>query len=103
MPSFTPTTYDGPTRMAGRELNHRSIGTDMWRHFRQLAVGFNVLITAGVANASPGATSVDTQQIEDADSSAGGEGGKAWFRGGLTYTVTAAEDTILTAAGYTVT
>ena len=102
MPSFTPTTYDGPSRMAGPELNHRSIGTDMWRHFRQLPIGFHVLITAGVATASPGRTDVTTSDIEDADLGSG-EGGQAWFRGGLTYTVTDAEDTILTTAGYTIT
>ena len=102
MPTFTPTTYDGPSRMAGRELNHRQVGHDMWRFFRQLPIGYHVLIESGVATASPGRTNVSTEDIDDADSGSG-EGGKAWFRGGLTYIVTAAEDTILTTAGYTVT
>lgn len=88
--------------MAGPEREHRSQGASLWRYYRQLPVGYHVLITSGAATASPGVASVTTQDIEDADSGSG-EGGKAWFRGGLTYTVTAAEDTILTAAGYTVT
>ena len=101
MPTFQPTTYDGPSRMAGVEREHRDIGQDLWRYFRQLPVGFHVLITSGSANASPGARDVTTEELENADSSDGGEGGKAWFRGGLSYTITSAEETILQAAGYT--
>lgn len=61
-----------------------------------------MFITGGVATASPGVTSPAIDTIAAADSGSG-EGGKAWFRGGLTYQVTAAEKTILEAAGYTVT
>ena len=39
----------------------------------------------------------------NAADSGSGEAGKAIFHGGQTYTVTAGEDTILSAAGYTVT
>ena len=102
MPTFTPDTYDGPSRMAGPERDHPQQGSDMWRFYRQLPIGYHVLIESGAATASPGRTDVTTEDIDDADSGSG-EGGKAWFRGGLTYTVTSAEDTILTAAGYTVT
>jgi len=60
----------------------------------------SVLITAGVATASPGRVSPSTADIAGADAGSG-EDGKAWFRGGITYTITAGEDTILSAAGYT--
>jgi hypothetical protein len=100
MPTFAPTTYGN--QPLGPELDHQSLGYNMFRYFDELPVGYHVLITSGVATTSPGRKSLDTNDISDADSGSG-EGGKAWFRGGLTYTVTAAEQTILEAAGYTVT
>jgi len=72
----------------------------MWRFYRQLPIGYHVLIESSVVSASPGLTSITTEDVDDADSGSG-EGGKAWFRGGLTYTITAGEKTILDAAGYT--
>ena len=75
----------------------------MWRHYgTPIATGYSVLITGGVATPSPGRVSPTAGDIAAADAGSG-EGGKAWFRGGITYTVTSAEQTILEAAGYTVT
>lgn len=100
MPTFTPDTYTIP-------LNDESQGGhgerySMWRHYQGvIPTGYSVLITSGTATASPGRVSPSADDIANADSGSG-EGGKAWFRGGITYTVTAAEQTILEAAGYTV-
>lgn len=97
MPSFTPTTWTQP--LNDEEANHVS----MWRHYGSpIKVGYSVLITGGTATTSPGTVSPTADDIASADAGSG-EGGKAWFRGGITYTVTAAEQTILEAAGYTVT
>ena len=73
-----------------------------WVHYgKAIPTGYSVLITGGAASASPGLISPTAGDIAAADSGSG-EGGKAWFRGGITYTVTEAEKTILEAAGYTV-
>lgn len=93
MPSFTPTTYKGRIEQGPRRYN-------LWRYTNWRDVGYHVLITGGVATASPGTISPESDAIAAADSGSG-EGGKAWFRGGITYTITGTEDTILTAAGYT--
>ena len=62
-------------------------------------VGRSVLITGGVATTFPGTTAPTTQDILAADSGSGEEG-RAAFLGGRTYTITAGEETILNAAGY---
>jgi len=85
--------------MAGREREHAQVGHDLWRFYRQLPIGYHVLIEDSAATAFPGRTDVTTETIDDADSSVGGEGGKAWFRGGLTYLITDTESTIIQAAG----
>jgi hypothetical protein len=75
----------------------------LWRYFADgIATQRVVIITSGVANASPGYATATVDQFNNADAGSG-ENGLAVFRGGVTYTVTAGEDTILTAAGYTVT
>ena len=97
---FTPDTYDGVSRMAGPEQNHKGV-PDFWRFYRQLPVGYHVLITGGSATAFPGVQGVTTEELDDADSGSG-EGGKAWFRGGQTYRITGAEyDDIAAAGAYT--
>jgi hypothetical protein len=73
----------------------------VWRHFDGVPAGYSVLITSGVASTYPGRTSPSAGEIAAADTGSG-EGGQAWFRGGITYTVTDAERTILQAAGYEV-
>lgn len=99
MPTFTPDTYtDAPPV---EKVNHKA-DHSLWRYYGGREVEYVVLITSGVANASPGVVSPTTGQLAAADDGSGDEG-KAIYRGGRTYTVTAAEDTILTAAGYTVT
>lgn len=100
MATFTPTTYNRP-------INPESTGHgekySMWRHYGSpIPVGYVVIITGGTANASPGGIGLTADDWAGADSGSG-EGGKAIFRGGITYTVTAGEQTILEAAGYTVT
>ena len=114
MPSFTPPTYGeaitGKEETNGGSADHRS----MWRQFgTPISVGYTVLITSGVASTYPGVISPTVHQIKGnaevpnatatftgADAGSG-EGGLAYFRGGQEYTITAAEDTILKAAGYT--
>jgi hypothetical protein len=99
MPTFTPDTYtDAPPV---EKVNH---GPDysLWRYYGGREVEYVVIITSGAANASPGSVSPTVAQKNAADSGSG-ENDKGIFYGGRTYTVTAGEDTILTAAGYTVT
>ncbi len=69
------------------------------RHYDGVDTAYSVLITGGVATPYPGRAVPAAGDINDADDGSG-EGGKAWFRGGITYTVTDAEQVILCAAGY---
>ena len=97
MPTFIPDTYGDAI---GPEDNGHGDRYSMWRHYgTPIAVGYSVLITDGTATAAPGRVSPTADDIAGADSGSG-EGGKAWFRGGISYTITSAEETILTAAGY---
>ncbi len=101
MPTFAPTTYDVP-KHAELDGPH-SERYSLWRYFSDgVPTSHVVIITSGVANASPGFTTPSVDQMNAADSGSG-VAGKAIFHGGQTYTVTSGEDTILTAAGYTVT
>jgi len=102
MPTFTPTTYN--EAITGEEQHNLSRPHEsMWRHYGSpIPVGYVVIITSGAANASPGSISPSVDDMAGADAGSG-DGGLAIFSRGATYTVTAGEDTILTAAGYTVT
>ena len=102
MPTFVPPTYT--QAITGEEEHNLSRKhASMWRHYGGvIPVGYSVLITSGVATASPGRVSPSVDDVNNADSGSG-EGGQAWFRGGLTYTVTSGEQTILETAGYTIT
>lgn len=96
--TFTPPTYTMP-------LNDEDVGHgsrfSLWRHYQGvIPTGYSVLITDEEATAAPGTVSPTAGDIAAADSGSG-EGGKAWFRGGIPYVVTDAEVTILTNAGYT--
>lgn len=93
--SFTPTTHKGSI-VQGRQRHN------IWRYMNWRDVGYNVIITGGVANTTPGSIAPESDTIAAADSGSG-EGGKAWFRGGITYSVNGSENTILTTGGYTVT
>lgn len=95
MASFTPPTYKGKIVQGPRRYN-------LWRWTNWRDVGYNVLITGGTATASPGVLAPEADDIAAADDGSG-EGGKAWFRGGITYEVNGTESTALTSAGYTVT
>ena len=95
MPTFTPTTYGMPIPTEGEKFS-------LWRHYGlPIQTSYSVLITGGVATTAPGKISPTAGEIADADTGSG-EGGKAWFRGGIAYTVTSAEAVILAAAGYTI-
>lgn len=113
MPTFTPDTY-------GVALNDETQGGEgprhsMWRHYGlPIQTSYKVIIRSGVANPSPGSKSpnymteivgnaeVDNAVASYAAADAGsGDDGRAVFQGGITYTITAGEDTILKAAGYT--
>lgn len=96
MPTFTPPTYKG--KLAPEQSNHKR--HSLWRHYDWRDVGYNVLITGGVAVTSPGVVAPDLNALAATDDGSG-EGGKAWFRGGIEYTITAGEKTILDAAGHT--
>jgi len=111
--TFTPDTYGVPlnAETQGGEGEQHS----MWRHFgTPIQVGYTVLITSGVATTAPGTVSPDTNDIRGNSTevpnatatysgvdTGSGEGGLAWFRGGITYAITNAEQTILQTAGYT--
>ena len=76
----------------------------MWRHFSGIATARTIIITNGVASASPGLVSPLADQIAAADSSTTTAGGKAvWYSTNELQTVTPAEGGIFTTAGYTVT
>jgi hypothetical protein len=90
MPSFTPPTRDEP-------LQNR---------LGQHGVAFPVGKVVWIADADDAVTETETiRDPEDIDLAKTGSGdfGKAIFRRGVTYAISASEDTILTAAGYTIT
>lgn len=86
MATFTPPTY---IRRYGKD--------GLWKYY-DFPVGKVVLIQADD-------TVVEQATFTDAEMQAAkagsGDFGKAVFRRGITYTITASEDTLLTAAGYT--
>ena len=95
-----------PVRYAGGDGFERSkvsggcIPHPFWKHYgSRFTLGYSVFITDGVGTPYPGRMVPSADQIRAADSGSG-EGGRAWFRGGLSYTITAPERTILVAAGY---
>lgn len=99
MVTFMPPTYVVPYgRGQNQEAGHPTYDVHRWLG------GFNrsyvVLITDSTVSTYPGVKSLDTDDIEAANAGSG-EGGKAYFRGGTTYTVTDAEAALLYAAGYT--
>ena len=112
MSQFTPTTFTIPLNTEGKKehpANH-----SMFRLYSGvIPTPYVVLITGGVATPSPGTVSPSvndmrgnanvpnaTASFTGADAGSG-DAGYAIFTGGRTYTVTAAEETILLAAGYT--
>ena len=111
MSKFTPTTFTTP--LNDEVVNHGE-RYSLWRHYAGvIPTPYVVLITGGVATPSPGTVSPSVHDIKGnaevpnatasytgADSGSG-DAGLAVFTGGITYTVTSAEETILLAAGYT--
>jgi hypothetical protein len=98
--TFTPPTFSRRILPDFDEV--RSGGrAGLWRHFGSpINVGYHVIITSGTATTYPGRTAVPTNEITGADTGSG-ENGIAWFRGGISYTVTQNEKTALESAGYT--
>jgi hypothetical protein len=89
MPTFTPPTYEQP-------VNNR-----LGQHGVAFPVGKVVWIRASDDEVIETTLIVDPTDI-DAAKAGSGDFGKAIFRRGKTYTVTAGEETLLLAAGYTV-
>jgi len=87
MATFTPPTYEARPRAYPGEPGH-----ELWKHYDGIYTGYAVLITSGVASTHPGVATPDTDAIAAASS---------YFAGGRTHSITAAEKTILDAAGYT--
>ena len=94
MKTFTPTSKS--ERLAPEEGHEDRFS--MWRYYDWRRSGDHVLITSGVAATVPAPTPA---QISAAQAGSG-EGGKAWFRGTTTYTITDAEGVALVAAGFSV-
>jgi hypothetical protein len=111
MSQFTPETFKQP--LNDEKVNHGE-RYSLWRHYAGvIPTPYVVIITGGVANPSPGVVSPSVHDIKGnaevpnatesytgADAGSG-DNGRAVFTGGRTYTVTAEEETILLAAGYT--
>lgn len=95
MPTFAPPTYNKPIP---REKAHDAL----WRYFDGIPVGYTVLITSSAASTYPGLVA-PTEDVLAAADAGSGHNGKAAFIGGHSYTITSGEQTILEAAGYTVT
>jgi len=95
MPTFTPPTYFTP-------WNGDKGPRDLLKWYDGIPTGYSVLITSGAASTHPGVVSPSQDDIDAADSGSG-FGDRAAFIGGRSYTVTSGEQTILEAAGYTVT
>lgn len=92
MATFTPPTYN-----TGIVHDRQS---PLWRFYDDaIEVGYSVLITGGTATAAPGVVSPPIGDVNATDDGSG-ENGRAWFRGGIPYEITSAEETILTNAGY---
>jgi len=94
MPLFTPATYNMPIlpETQGGEPKEYSL----WRHYQGvIPTAYVVLIESGVATQYGTVTTTQTKEC-DAGS---GEAGKAYFRGGIEYDITSAEQTILQNAG----
>ncbi len=101
MTSLALTHYDTPH--LDETVGHASRWS-MWRYFSGFATSRTVIITSGVATPSPGAVNPTVDQIAGADASTSDtyyEGKAVWASSGTPWTVTSAEATILTTAGYT--
>ena len=103
MPSFTPPVRDEVPRsfpLGSREWRANPLGNRLMRHFTQPLRGVNVFIIDGVA------TETDPFTTYNADGSIAEFGwdrvDAAFWGGHGAYAVTAAQKTILEAAGYTV-
>lgn len=102
--TFTPPTYGqriGPPSYGSRTQVVDELFS-LWRHYgTPIQVGWNIVISGSTVypqfSAGPGG--VDVDRIAAADTGSG-ENGKAWFRGGISYTITSAEAGLLRAAGY---
>ena len=98
-------TYDTPHQP--ESVGHGE-NWSLWRWYSGIATARTIIITGGVATPSPGRVHPSTDEIDAADDSTSTAGGKAiWYSTDVgdndtTQTVTSAEGTIFTTAGYTV-
>jgi hypothetical protein len=106
VPTFA--TPSDPGQAPVERIGH-SPKWSLWRWFTDNTEGFipvarTVLIVSGVAVplATEGPRTFTQDDLDTADSGSG-DNGQAIFRAGTDYTITAGEDTILTAGGYTTT
>jgi len=100
MATFTPPTYTMPLLAETSQSSGHERKWALQRHYQGvIPTGYSVLITGGAATAYPGTVTPTADDIANSDTGSG-EGDKAWFRGGIAYTVTAGEASALTAAGY---
>ncbi len=100
MATFTPPTFT--QRINPDPIEERTGGrAGLWRHYGgAIQVGYSVVIdTDDNVTTYPGQSGMSMDTINTAKAGSG-ENGIAWFRGGIPYTITAGEETLLTAAGY---
>ena len=96
--TFIPALYYLPIQ--GSELTNAT--NRFFGHYRGIPTPYVVIIASGVATPTPGENAPTLSQLAVADAGSG-RNGRAIFVGGVAYTVTAGEKTILEAAGYSVT
>ena len=98
MATLTLEQYQGPLNMQRGSLAWR-----LHRFYGGSPKEYSVFIEGGVATTFPGKTGYTMADVEAADAGSGYDG-KAAFIGGFVWDeITAGEQTILEAAGYTVT
>ena len=94
-------TYDTPHQP--ESVSHGE-NWSLWRWYSGIATARTIIITGGVASPSPGRVYPSIDEINAADDSTSTAGGRAiWYSTNENQTVTSAEGTIFTTAGYSVT
>ena len=97
MATFTPPTYT--TAYLPETVGHDA-DLSLFRWYDGITREYVVIITSSTPSTYPGVVSPSVSDLAGADTGSG-ENGLAIFRGGRAYTITSAENTALTNAGYT--
>ena len=100
MATVTFSTYDTVWNAEGQGHAKRY---SLWRWYDGFRTARVIMITGGVATPSPGLAQATVDQYDAADSGSGQDGKAIWHSTNQAQTVTSAEGTILTTAGYSVT